>query len=85
MVTLSGPEKALAQAMVARAAIAEPGDVQGYIGQFDAQINAMINNNLTFLALQTRVQNVSQATQLAANVAQADSDSKLSAVRNVRA
>lgn len=43
------------------------------------------NNNMTFLAIQTKVQNVSQTRQLMSNIAKSDSDAKLNAIRNVRA
>lgn len=56
----------------------------GSVNQFDSQINTMMNNNLSFLALQTKVQNVSQISQLMSNIAKADSDAKLNAVRNIR-
>jgi len=52
--------------------------------QFDSNINSMMNNNLIFLAIQTKVQNVSQTTQLMSNIFKADSDAKLNAIRNVR-
>jgi len=52
--------------------------------QFDSNINSMMNNNLVFLAIQTKVQNVSQTTQLMSNIFKADSDAKLNAIRNVR-
>lgn len=55
------------------------------VEQFDSQINSMMNNNMVFLALQTKVQQVSQTTQMTSNIAKADSDAKLSAVRNMRA
>lgn len=51
---------------------------------FDQQIDAMMNNNILFLAVQTKVQNVSQTTQMISNIAKADSDAKLNAVRNMR-
>ncbi|HKX11971.1 MAG TPA: hypothetical protein VJP40_02370 [bacterium] len=54
-------------------------------GQFNSQIDSMMNNNLTFLALQTKVQNVSQMSQMMSNIAKTDSDAKLNAIRNVRA
>ncbi|MFO1464579.1 MAG: hypothetical protein U1F66_12465 [bacterium] len=54
------------------------------VSQFDSQINSMMNNNLTFLALQTKVQNVSQVSQMMSNIAKTDSDAKLNAIRNVR-
>ncbi len=54
------------------------------VAQFDGQINNMMNNNLMFLAVQTKVQNVSQTTQLMSNIFKADSDAKLNAIRNVR-
>ena len=54
------------------------------VSQFDSQINRMMNNILLFLAVQTKVQNVSQTTQLMSNIYKADSDAKLNAVRNVR-
>ncbi|HET6341353.1 MAG TPA: hypothetical protein VFG78_04130 [Gemmatimonadota bacterium] len=55
------------------------------IEQFDAQIDNMMNNNLAFLALQTKVQSVSQTTQMMSNILKADSDAKLNAIQNVRA
>lgn len=54
------------------------------IEDFDSQINNMMSNNLFFLAAQTKVQNVSQTTQMVSNIAKADSDAKLNAVRNMR-
>lgn len=42
------------------------------------------NVEQVFLALQTRVQNVSQMTQMMSNIAKADSDAKLNVVRNLR-
>jgi len=51
---------------------------------FDQQIDGMMNNNILFLAIQTKVQNVSQTTQVMSNIAKADSDAKLNAVRNMR-
>lgn len=51
----------------------------------DAQINSMFNNNMLFLAMQTKVQNVTQITQMTSNIAKADSDAKLNAIRNIRA
>lgn len=59
------------------------GGVQD-VTQFDSQINSMMNNNLMFLALQTKVQNVAQMTQMTSNIAKADSDAKLNAIRNMR-
>lgn len=55
------------------------------VEQFDSQINSMMNNNMVFLALQTKVQQVSQTTQMMSNIAKADSDAKLNAIRNLRA
>ena len=52
--------------------------------QFDAQINGMVNNNLMFLSLQTKVESFSQTTQMISNIAKSDSDAKLNAVRNLR-
>ena len=46
--------------------------------------NIMMNHNMVFLALQTKVQNVSQMTQMTSNIAKADSDAKLNVVRNMR-
>ena len=54
------------------------------VSQFDSQINSMMNNNMVFLALQTKVQNVSQMTQMTSNITKADSDAKLNAIRNIR-
>lgn len=62
-----------------------PGGGTQDVSQFDSQINAMFQNNMVFLALQQKVQNVSQLTQMASNTAKADSDAKLNAIRNVRA
>jgi hypothetical protein len=53
-------------------------------GSMDAQINSMFNNNMIFLAMQTKVQNVTQITQMTSNIAKADSDAKLNAIRNIR-
>jgi hypothetical protein len=50
-----------------------------------AQNNNMHNNNMTFLAIQTKVQNVSQTSQLMTNIYKSDSDAKLNAIRNFRA
>jgi hypothetical protein len=50
----------------------------------DAQIMAMMNNNLQLLAVQTKVQNVSQTTQLLSNIAKTDHETKLNAIRNIR-
>jgi hypothetical protein len=54
------------------------------VDQYQGQINAMLNNNLMFLAIQTKVQNMSQAFQAMSNILKADSDAKLNAVRNFR-
>jgi hypothetical protein len=64
--------------------MAGPGMGQDVAG-FDSQINAMMNNNLVFLSLQTKVQNVSQTTQMMSNIHKTDSDAKLNAIRNMRA
>lgn len=57
---------------------------EGTISDFDDRIDAVMNDNLLFLALQTKTQNVAQTTQMMSNVAKADSDAKLNAIRNVR-
>jgi hypothetical protein len=57
-----------------------PQDTSG----MDAQISAMFNNNMVFLAMQTKVQNITQITQMTSNIAKADSDAKLNAIRNIR-
>ena len=54
------------------------------VDQFQGQIDSMMNNNLMFLAIQTKVQNLSQTIQLISNIMKADSDAKLNAIRNVR-
>jgi len=51
---------------------------------FDSQINSMQTQQIEFLALQTKVQNVSQVSQMMSNIAKTDSDAKLNAIRNVR-
>jgi hypothetical protein len=62
------------------------GVLQGTsIGAFDGQIDAMMNNNLAFLALQTKAQNVSQTSQLMSNISKTDHDTKMNAIRNMRA
>jgi len=61
-----------------------PGNAGTDPSQFNSQIDSMMNNNLTFLALQTKVQNVSQVSQMMSNIAKTDSDAKLNAIRNVR-
>jgi hypothetical protein len=55
------------------------------VSQFDSQIDAMMNNNMLFLALQTKVQNMSQMTQASSNILKTASDANLNAVRNLRA
>lgn len=60
-----------------------PGGTQDTSG-FDSQIDSMMNNNMMFLALQTKVQYVSQTTQMTSNIAKTDSDAKLNAIRNMR-
>ncbi len=52
---------------------------------FDSQIDSMFQNNMVFLALQQKVQNVSQMTQATSNIVKTDSDAKLNAIRNMRA
>ncbi len=52
---------------------------------FNSQIDSMMNNNMLFLAMQTKVQQVSQTTQMMSNIAKTDWDSKMAAVRNMRA
>lgn len=54
------------------------------VGQFDSQINSMMSNNMMFLALQTKVQNVSQTVQMLSNIAKTDHETKLAAARNIR-
>jgi hypothetical protein len=53
------------------------------IDVFDQQIENMMNNNILFLAIQTKVQNVSQTTQLMSNIFKTDSDAKLDSVRTI--
>jgi len=55
------------------------------VSAFDSQINSMMNNNLLFLSLQTKVQQTAQTTQMMSNIAKTDWDSKMAAIRNMRA
>jgi len=52
--------------------------------QFGGQIDAMFNNNVTFLMLQTKVQNMSQQFQAVSNIVKADHDARTNAIRNFR-
>src|SRR4030095_1183091 len=52
--------------------------------QFGGQIDSMFNNNVTFLMLQTKVQNMSQQFQAVSNIVKADHDARTNAIRNFR-
>lgn len=52
--------------------------------QFQGQIDSMQNNNMMFLAIQTKVQNLSQQFQVISNILKADSDAKSNAIKNMR-
>lgn len=52
---------------------------------FDGQIDQMFNNNMVFLAMQQKVQYVSQTSQMMSNISKTDSDAKLASIRNMRA
>jgi hypothetical protein len=52
--------------------------------QFQGQIDNMFNNNMMFLMIQTKVQNMSQQVQTVSNIMKADADSRLNAIRNFR-
>ena len=47
-------------------------------------IDAMFNNNMTFLMMQTKVQNLSQQMQSFSNIIKADHDARSNAIRNFR-
>lgn len=47
-------------------------------------IDAMFNNNMVFLAMQTKVQNMSQQMQSISNIFKADHDARSNAIRNFR-
>lgn len=47
-------------------------------------IDAMFNNNMMFLMMQTRVQNLSQQMQSVSNIFKADHDARSNAIRNFR-
>lgn len=59
----------------------EPGNTGG---ELDEQVQSMFDASMEFLMLQTKIQNLSQATQMLSNIMKADSDAKLNAIRNVR-
>ena len=61
----------------AKNTVTGPSNIQGNLDQ-------MSDNNMMFLATQTKVQNISQQTQTASNISKADSDAKSNAVRNMR-
>lgn len=63
-------------------ASAEPGELKDE--ELDQVSGGTAMNNLQYLALQTKVQNVSQTTQAMSNIVKSDSDAKLNAVRNIR-
>lgn len=67
-------------------AMGGPGGMAGLGGpdQFGSQVDAMFNNNLMFLMLQTRVQNLSQQFQSFSNIYKADHDARTNAIRNFR-
>jgi hypothetical protein len=54
------------------------------MSSMDSQINSMFNNNMLFLAMQTKVQNITQMVQMMSNVAKADSDAKLNSIRSIK-
>jgi len=47
-------------------------------------IDAMFNNNMVFLMMQTKVQNLSQQMQSISNIFKADHDARSNAIRNFR-
>ena len=47
--------------------------------------SGMRDTNLSMIALQSKVQTVSQQTQMTSNIAKSDSDAKLNVIRNMRA
>ncbi len=47
-------------------------------------IDAMFNNNMMFLMMQTKVQNLSQQMQSISNIFKADHDARSNAIRNFR-
>jgi hypothetical protein len=52
--------------------------------QYGGQIDAMFNNNMMFMMLQTKVQNMSQQFQAVSNIYKADADARTNAIRNFR-
>jgi hypothetical protein len=52
--------------------------------QYGGQIDAMFNNNMMFMMLQTKVQNMSQQFQAVSNIYKADHDARTNAIRNFR-
>lgn len=63
------------------------GGGMGGLGGADAMqgnIDAMFNNNMVFLMMQTKVQNLSQQMQSISNIFKADHDARSNAIRNFR-
>ncbi|HCU23875.1 MAG TPA: hypothetical protein DF383_02565 [Deltaproteobacteria bacterium] len=61
-----------------------PGAGGGDMGAFDSQINAMMNSNLSFLALQSKVQNISTTINMLTNTSKTDHETRMAAIRNIR-
>lgn len=51
---------------------------------YGGQVDAMFNNNMQFLMLQTKVQNMSQQFQTITNVMKADFDARMASIRNIK-
>ncbi len=51
---------------------------------YSGQIDAMFNNNMMFLALQTRVQNASQQIQTMSNISKTENETLLVPIRNLK-
>ena len=56
----------------------------GGADKYGGQIDAMFNNNMMFMMLQTKVQNMSQQFQAVSNIYKADHDARTNAIRNFR-
>lgn len=55
------------------------------VSAFDKQINDMMANNMTYLALQSKVQHAAQSVQMMSNIMKTEFDSRMAGIRNMRA
>lgn len=81
---LSADERELLDDILGIVASLEEPDVQGFGGDYNSMINSMMNNNMMFLSMQGKVQNISQSTQLVSNVLKNSHDVRANIINNMR-